>query len=152
MSPHSEIHGFLRGAHPVSVYYEDTDFSGFVYHANYLKFFERAREHILGQDLLAEMFERKVHFVVKSARLDFFAPARFADQLVIVSEAPLTRSPLITFTQEAHRASSMLVPEAHVPSSAKPLARGILEIVVINDQGRPARLPDDLYGRFLAKC
>ncbi|MBW2548816.1 MAG: thioesterase, partial [Deltaproteobacteria bacterium] len=41
--------------HPVQIYYEDTDHSGVVYHANYLKYFERAREHIFGVDELVRL-------------------------------------------------------------------------------------------------
>ena len=40
----------------IQIYYEDTDFSGVVYHANYLRFFERAREHILGADELVRLW------------------------------------------------------------------------------------------------
>ena len=43
-------------AHPVQIYYEDTDLSGVVYHANYLKYFERAREHLLGPTELARLY------------------------------------------------------------------------------------------------
>ncbi|MBT6176177.1 MAG: thioesterase, partial [Deltaproteobacteria bacterium] len=43
-------------AHPVQIYYEDTDLSGVVYHANYLKYFERAREHLIGPTELARLY------------------------------------------------------------------------------------------------
>ncbi len=139
-------HLTLRGQFTIPVYYEDTDFSGYVYHANYLKFFERAREQILGQELLLEMLHRHLHFVVKSAHIDYMSPAKFADQLIIVSEAPLTRSPLIAFTQKAFLEG--------VPGGfeGKPLAAGTLEIVVINHHGRPVRMPDDIFDEFARKC
>ena len=65
---------------PVSIYYEDTDFSGLVYHANYLKYCERAREHLLGRDRLVRMWsETGMGFVVYRAELQFREPARFGD-------------------------------------------------------------------------
>lgn len=66
------------------VYYEDTDAAGIVYHANYLKFMERARTEWLRslgfeQDQLAR--EYGIGFVVRSAELDFVRPAHFNDEL-----------------------------------------------------------------------
>jgi len=58
-----------------NIYYEDTDFSGFVYHANYLKFFERSRSDLMGISALKELFDAGYHFVVSKAVLDFKAPA-----------------------------------------------------------------------------
>ena len=43
--------------HPVQIYYEDTDHSGVVYHPNFLKYFERAREHVIGSDQLAMLWD-----------------------------------------------------------------------------------------------
>jgi acyl-CoA thioester hydrolase len=66
---------------PVRVYYEDTDFSGNVYHANYLKFCERARSdflRVLGLDQTA-MFAEGATFVVRRIICDFLKPAKFDD-------------------------------------------------------------------------
>jgi acyl-CoA thioester hydrolase len=67
------------------VYYEDTDAAGIVYHANFLKFMERARTEWLRslgfeQDAIAR--EYGIGFVVRHATLDFVRPARFNDELV----------------------------------------------------------------------
>jgi acyl-CoA thioester hydrolase len=67
------------------VYYEDTDAAGIVYHANFLKFMERARTEWLRslgfeQDAIAR--EHGIGFVVRTAELDFARPARFNDELV----------------------------------------------------------------------
>lgn len=67
------------------VYYEDTDAAGIVYHANFLKFMERARTEWLRslgfeQDALAR--EYGIGFVVRRAELDFRRPARFNDELI----------------------------------------------------------------------
>lgn len=69
---------------PVRVYYEDTDAGGVVYHANYLRFFERARTEwlrSLGFDQSRVRAEHGVVFAVRSMALDFLKPARFDDQL-----------------------------------------------------------------------
>ena len=53
----------------IPIYYEDTDFTGYVYHANYLKFFERAREEGLGRRFLKKLYKMGKHFVVKSINI-----------------------------------------------------------------------------------
>ncbi|MCG8565701.1 MAG: YbgC/FadM family acyl-CoA thioesterase [Desulfobacterales bacterium] len=66
------------------VYYEDTDHSGVVYHANYLKFFERAREDIIGVDTLSRMWhEEGIGFAVYKADISYNDGAVFGDLLDI---------------------------------------------------------------------
>lgn len=70
----------------VRVYYEDTDVSGVVYHANYLRFFERARTEwlrSLGFDQERLMQEQKIAFTVASLEVDFRIPARLDDELAV---------------------------------------------------------------------
>jgi acyl-CoA thioester hydrolase len=94
---------------PVRVYYEDTDNGGVVYYANYLRFMERARTEYLRslgfeQDQLIR--ENDILFAVRSVRIDYHAPARFNDRLVISvdilkrSRASLTFGQLVTRTDE----------------------------------------------------
>ncbi len=92
----SALDGEIRdGRHlqPVRVYYEDTDFSGVVYHASYLRFMERGRTNylrLLGADQRA-LFEEVAKeapgfaFVVRSMQIDFRKPARMDDVLEIVT-------------------------------------------------------------------
>ncbi len=70
------------------VNYEDTDFSGFVYHANYLKFCERARSDYLRQKGVDQkaMFANGDAFVVRRMDCNFLAPARFEDELTVETE------------------------------------------------------------------
>jgi len=73
-------------AFPVKVYYEDTDAGGVVYHANYLKFMERARSELLidkGFSVVRCEKEFGVLFVVKSMDIDFASSARLGDDLVV---------------------------------------------------------------------
>jgi YbgC/YbaW family acyl-CoA thioester hydrolase len=73
---------------PVQIYYEDTDHSGVVYHANYLKYFERAREHVLGVDELVRIYrEEGIGFVVYKCEMTFKEGAVFGDTIEIRSTA-----------------------------------------------------------------
>lgn len=74
--------------HEVQIYYEDTDHSGAVYHANYLKYFERAREHMFGVEFLVRLQrEQGIGFVVYKAELTYKGPAHFGDTLHIHTRA-----------------------------------------------------------------
>lgn len=132
--------GVIRGSLTLPVYYEDTDLSGFVYHANYLKFFERAREHVIGIRFLADLYDEGMHFVVNRAQLDFRSPARHGDQIVVESSGNYSRSPVIAFEQNAY------VLEA---DGTKRLAvSGQISIVVLNADHRPIRMPDLILAKF----
>ena len=94
----------------VHVYYEDTDHSGVVYHANYLKYFERAREHMFGIKELVELYRSKnIGFVVYKAELKYQKGAEFGDILQIRSTV-LQESPYrLLFDQRAYREETLLV-------------------------------------------
>ena len=78
----SELHP--RCKLPVSIYYEDTDCVGIVYHSNYLKYFERGREKLLGQDALVNLFEESGrNFVVVNVGVTFKLGARHGDILEV---------------------------------------------------------------------
>lgn len=71
----SKIHHF-----PVQIYYEDTDHSGVVYHPNFLKYFERAREHVIDSNVLAKLWnEQGLGFAVYKASLTFQDGVEFAE-------------------------------------------------------------------------
>jgi tol-pal system-associated acyl-CoA thioesterase len=90
----------------VQIYYEDTDFSGVVYHANYLRFFERAREHVLGAGELVRMWrDEQKGFVVYKATQQFKDGAVFGDIVEIRSLARLESEYRVVFDQKAHRKS-----------------------------------------------
>ena len=105
----------------VRVYYEDTDFTGIVYHANYLRFMERGRTNylrLLGADHCA-LFEAAGHeapgfaFVVRSMDIDFRKPARMDDLLQVITAPQEVKGASITLHQQVMRADELLV-EAHV--------------------------------------
>jgi acyl-CoA thioester hydrolase len=119
MNEHS-IAGQIRdGRHilPVRVYYEDTDFSGSVYHASYLRFMERGRTdylRLLGTDQRA-LFEQTeseapgFSFVVRSMQIDFLKPARFSDLLHIVTHPEEVKGASILLHQQVIRGEDLLV-------------------------------------------
>ena len=101
----------------VRVYYEDTDFSGIVYHANYLRFMERGRTNflrLLGADqrALFEEAEKEAPgfaFVVRSMTLDFRAPARMDDVLTVVTAPAEVKGASITLHQTVARGDEVLL-------------------------------------------
>ncbi len=116
----SHLDGEIRdGRHhmQVRVYYEDTDFSGIVYHANYLRFMERGRTNhlrLMGaeQHALFEQAESEAPsfaFVVRSMALDYFKPARMDDVLDIVTWPVTVKGASITMAQEVRRGEELLV-------------------------------------------
>ena len=114
------LDGALRdGRHlmTVRVYYEDTDFSGIVYHANYLRFMERGRTNHLrllgtGHRALFEEAERETPgfaFVVRSMRIEFLKPARMDDVLEITTSPQEVKGASITLRQCITRETELLI-------------------------------------------
>lgn len=96
--------------HQVQIYYEDTDHSGVVYHANYLKYFERAREHLIGTDELRRLLEEDgVGFVVYKAELTFKQGAVFGDTVVVRTRVELESAYRGIFHQDVYRGDELLV-------------------------------------------
>ena len=129
----------FKGTHSIYMYYEDTDLSGFVYHANYLKYFERAREHLIGIQYLRHLYDTGVHFVVSKAELTFKSPAMHSDELVIETVGSYSKSPAIPFKQQAfvYRDGKKVL-----------IAEGTVTIVTLNAKNRPIRLPDSTLDYF----
>ena len=105
----------------VRVYYEDTDFTGIVYHASYLRFMERGRTNYLrmiGADHRA-LFEETAKeapgfvFVVRSMNIEFLKPARMDDVLEVLTEPHDVKGASTTVRQRVMRGDELLV-EAHV--------------------------------------
>ena len=116
----STIDGAIRdGRHrmQIRVYYEDTDFSGIVYHANYLRFMERGRSNylrLLGADQRALFAEAESEapgfaFVVRTMQLEFLKPARMDDLLEVVTRTLEVKGASITLAQEVRRGEHVLV-------------------------------------------
>jgi acyl-CoA thioester hydrolase len=134
----------LDGSHRLTqrVYYEDTDFSGFVYHARYLHFFERGRTdyiRILGvsQGQLHAQSDPAdaVAFVVRRMEIDFRSPARMDDVLTIITRPREVRGARMMLDQEIRRDGDLL-------SSA------VVTVAVVNGLGRARRLPEALSAKL----
>ncbi|MBS8226596.1 YbgC/FadM family acyl-CoA thioesterase [Vannielia litorea] len=117
------------------VFYEDTDLSGFVYHANYLKFIERARSAWvagLGVDQNA-MLEAGLVFAVRRVEADFLSPARLGDVLAVE-------------TVVATRTAARMVLAQRVIRDGAALFEAQVTLVAMGTGGRPVRLPEALRG------
>lgn len=117
--------------HRVSVYYEDTDFSGVVYHANYLRYFERAREHFLGREELVRLWkEDGIGFVVYKASLSYREGARFGDELEIRTTVDLPSDYRAVFQQSVWR-----------EGGNQALVEGEVHLVCVDSTQKLIRLP-----------
>jgi len=129
----------LADAFAIRVYYEDTDFSGRVYHASYLRFLERGRtEWLRARGFTQRDFaqESGVIFAVRSIRIDYRSPALMDDLLKVETAAAAVRGASIEFKQRISRDQRELV-------AAKVLVAAIRD-------GRPTRIPPALRSRFEA--
>jgi acyl-CoA thioester hydrolase len=117
----------------IRVYYEDTDFSGNVYHAAYLHFFERARTEFL-RDLgihHSELIKDGVAFAVRSMQLDFLAAAHIDDLLDVTTEVASTTSARLNLIQTIRR-------------DGAEITRAEVQVVAIKLGGGATRLPEGL--------
>lgn len=127
---------------PVRVYFEDTDFSGVVYHANYLRFMERARSDMLraaGIDQRAAFASAEGVYAVADLSIQYRRPAHFDDALLVVSTIEQLRAAACIIVQRIWRGDE-LIAEARVTAA------------FITPQGRPRRQPApwvDAFTRLL---
>jgi acyl-CoA thioester hydrolase len=131
MTPHFEI--------AVRVYYEDTDFSGVVYHARHLQFFERGRTEALRtcgvshSELLVR--DEPLAFAVRRMTIDWRAPARIDDLLTVLTRFGDVRGARMMILQEIRRGATLV-------------AAAEVEAACMNLEGRPRRLPEEILSRL----
>jgi acyl-CoA thioester hydrolase len=152
------LDGELRdGRHtmPVRVFYEDTDFSGVVYHASYLRFMERGRTNylrLIGADhrALFEQTEKEAPgfaFVVRSMTIDWLRPAKMDDMLAIVTSPEDVKGASITLRQQCFRGDDLLC-EASVRVAfisggrAKPIPKPLRVAMKADQERLPPRASD----------
>jgi acyl-CoA thioester hydrolase len=120
---------------PIRVYYEDTDFTGVVYHANYLRYFERGRSDFLRMagvshtDLLAH--HEPTAFVVTRMEIDFKKPARIDDALLVRTTYDEARGPRLAISQRITRGDEVI-------------ATAAVSAACISLDGRPRKPPPGL--------
>jgi len=124
---------------PVRVYFEDTDFTGLVYHANFLKFCERGRSdfiRMLGIDhrSLANPKEgAPAVFVVRRIEVDYLKPARIDEVLEVVTACSEIGGATLVLSQEVRR-------------DGETLARLKVSVVLVSEAGKPQRLGQIVRG------
>lgn len=120
--------------HAVTIYHEDVDLYGMVYHSNYLKYMERARSEMMlarGIDFDSG-WQQGVGFVVSSADLHFKRPARLHNQLQIISTITSVTRVTLHFQQVIHN------------EAGEVLCTGNIKIACINAQLKPMRIPKEM--------
>ncbi len=143
-APWPDLAGRLvDGGHvlPVRVYYEDTDFSGVVYHASYLRFFERGRTdflRLLGVGhaaMAAGAFGVARAFAVRTMTLDFRRAATIDDVLEVT-------------TRRADLSGARIVLDQTIARDGETLVTATVTVAVIDGDGRPCRLPAAIRERL----
>lgn len=122
----------------VRAYYEDTDLSGIVYHANYLRWFERARSDLLRRldiDQRAAIEEGGGAYAVSEVNLKYLRPAKLDDDITIHTRCTELKAASCRMHQKAFRGEELLA-EAH------------LRVGFVSPNGRPIRQPEEWRAAF----
>ena len=138
---------FVGAAHHyrLRVYFEDTDLSGIVYHANYLRYMERARSDMLriaGIDQRAAMEAGEGAWAVTDLAIKYLRPAKLDDDLTVVSTVEAVRGASVIIAQRILRGQDELTPEL--------LTDGRVTAAFLSPEGRPRRQPAGWAERFTA--
>ncbi|MEM7570596.1 MAG: tol-pal system-associated acyl-CoA thioesterase [Pseudomonadota bacterium] len=141
-----ETSGWIEGKihhFPLRIYYQDTDVSGIVYHAQYLHFFERARTEflrVLGisqKTLDRDKPETYAAFAVRDLSMDFRRPAQLDDRLIIKTTLRQLKGVSCTLEQQVWREYTLLV-------------RAQIRLVFLSVDLRPRRVPEHMHRLFQA--
>jgi len=134
--------GYFEGRehyYPVRVFYEDTDFSGVVYYANYLRFLERARSSYFRLAGIghAELLERDppLAFVIRKINLDYKISARIDDALTVMTTYDVFKGARLMVSQKVFRGDDLLLTADS-------------EAACIDLTGRPRRAPKDVMEKL----
>ncbi|RPF72229.1 YbgC/FadM family acyl-CoA thioesterase [Aurantiacibacter spongiae] len=144
LQPPSGLIDGSRHYYPVRVFFEDTDLSGIAYHANYLKWCERARSDILrllGIDQRAAHAAGEGYYAVAEANLKYRRPALFEDVLTVVTQATDIRAASARMHQQVRRGEEVLA-DVHILAA------------FVSADGRPQRQPAawrEAFATFAAK-
>jgi acyl-CoA thioester hydrolase len=140
-----DLAGRIEGARhilPVRVYFEDTDFSGLVYHASYLRWCERGRSdwlRLLGvhhSALIAPESGEPAAFVVRRLEIDYLRPARIDEVLEVTTECIEVSGVYLLLLQQIRRGETTL-------------CKVVVKVVLISQSGKPMRLPPPIREALL---
>lgn len=125
---------------PIRIYYEDTDLSGVVYHANYLRYMERGRTEffrLAGITKMAMLEDAEpTAWTLRSASLEFFKPARLEDQIEVRTSCPLLTGARMKADQKIYSGDMLL-------------AHGKVEACIMTMSGKPRRIPAAVRDKLL---
>ncbi len=116
------------------IYYEDTDSGGVVYYANYLKYLERARSeaiYSLGLTNIKLQKDYGVLIIVKSCNIKYKKPAKFEDELNIISS-------ILSKTKTSFTMLQIIKKNEEIISEAT------VQLVTVNKEGKPIKIPEIL--------
>jgi acyl-CoA thioester hydrolase len=116
----------------VKIYYEDTDCGGVIYHANYLRYLERARTEFFAERGISvrNLMDQGIIFVVAWAELSFEAPGQYGDVLVVESKVEQAKRVSFFFSHVVRRKGEDAV-----------LVRAKIKLGCVNGERRPTKLP-----------
>lgn len=123
---------------PIRVYYEDTDLSGVVYHANYLRYMERGRTEFfrtIGIKLAALDDAEPTAWTLRKVQLEYFRPARLQDQLEV-------------HTVCAALSGARMVADQKIYAGQTLLTVGTVEACIMTLSGRPRRIPTEVRDKL----
>lgn len=138
---------FVGAAHHyrARIYFEDTDLSGIVYHANYLRYMERARSDMLRLadiDQRAAMEAGEGAWAVTDLTIKYRSPAKLDDDILVVSTVEAVRGASVIIAQRILRGQDAL--------SSETLTEGCITAAFLSPEGRPRRQPAGWADRFTA--
>ncbi len=125
---------------PIRVYYEDTDLSGVVYHANYLRYMERGRTEffrLAGVTRMAKLDDPEpTAWTLRKVSLEYFRPARLEDVLEV-------------HTRCASLTGARMVADQKIYANGVLLTQGLVEACVMTLTGKPRRIPEEVRDKLL---
>ena len=124
---------------PLRVYYEDVDLAAIVYYANYLKYLERGRSEMVRAAGISQLDMKAAGlvFAVRRVEADYLKPAHYDDELVVETRLDRLKGASFDMPQRILRGDEVLL-EARI------------KVVIVNEQGRAARLPADIRAKVTA--
>jgi acyl-CoA thioester hydrolase len=116
----------------IRIYSEDVDYMGIVYHANYVRYLERARTELLREKnlLLSDLKDKDILFAIKNMAIKYIFPARLDDLLIVTTEIKEVKYCAFTFAQTIKNQNDQLVCEATI------------QAVCVDGNLKPKRLPE----------
>ena len=142
----NDLDGFIEDSkhfYTLKVFYEDTDAGEIVYHANYLKYFERARTSLLNLLKINQLNLKNEHgifFVVRKADIKWHKPSKLNDTLLIETCLKYAKNSSMIINQKAYR---------YIDNEKQELlVSGIIQIVATNSQSKVIRIKKVLNNEF----